>query len=433
MMINENAGKRVAFLSLGVSVLSVIIYFLVLWLLAKPLISWLVLGKADKNGLTSAVKFDGDNATYQYMLGRYYHLNLEAPDLDAAVAYYKKSLLLSPLQAGVWNDLSKVYQLSGRFDNAEYALERAVKLNPNDSSLMWQAGTFYLINGMTDKAVSVLKKYIIIEPDRQIDVYDLCWKLKLDNSYILRNLVPAQYAYQSRYLKYLIGHKRIEESDEVWKVIDKASVEKVFFVGYVNFLIENGLYGRAGEVWDEIIDKVPDLKKKAFSLIWNPGFDNEILNGGFDWMISGAEGVDIFVDDSIRMTGSRSLGVSFDGTHNPDITVARQVVRVSPGTRYTLKGYIKTDAITTTNGIFFDVEGHKCEGLNMRSETVTGTNFWRELTVDFAVPSKCNAVVLEIKRERSNKFDNKIAGSAWIDGLTLKQLTDITKTASKKP
>jgi hypothetical protein len=431
---NDRSARDFSFSGLLPGILFFVLYVAVVWFLIKPLMAFVYLGKADEKGLISALKYDEGNASYHYLLGRYYNVDMQNNDIDRAIFHYRRSIALNPLQAGAWSELSKIYLMSGKNNEAEYVIERAVRLKPNDPGLMWEAGTFWLINNMTDRAVPVLRRYINSEPENQAEVYDICWKLGLDNSYILQNLVPPQYRFQAGYLNYLIATKRAAQAHEVWTVLDKNSLEQKLFIDYVNFLVENRLYAPAQEVWKDITGRIEKLEKNDdSSIIWNAGFEREMLNGGFDWVIGEAKGVDIFLDDGIHMTGSRSLGVKFDGTENPDITIVQQVVRVSPGAGYTLKGYIRSDALTTTNGLFMSVDGHKCTGLNRRSDIVTGTSFWKEVSVDFETPSDCGAVVIRIRRERSAKLDNKITGEAWIDGISLKLQTEIQKSSSRRP
>lgn len=408
---------------------AVLIYALLVLLLAQPFAGWFSLWKSPgEKGLSAAVDYDGSNSHYYYLLGRYYGLNMRAPDMEKAAGYYRKAVSLSPLLAQAWAGLSEMYQMSGNKREAEYSLDRAVRLDPTDPSLMWKAATFWLIEGSTDKAVETLRKYILIEPDRQREVYDLCRKLGIDNHYLLDKLVPGAYKYRRDYIEYLMGVGSIDDARDVWRIIDRRSMDKGLFLDYEDFLIRNRLYGEAEKIWHDIMPRLVGADRVP-SLVWNPGFEHEIMNGGFDWVVREGEGADVFIDDSVRMMGSKSLGVEFDGRHNPGITIARQIVVVSPGASYTLGGYIKTESLTTDNGIFLDVEGYKCSPMRERSRTVTGTSFWTKVTVNFKVPNNCEAVVIGIRRERS-KFDNKISGSAWIDGITLRQRADTLQTVS---
>jgi hypothetical protein len=404
-----------------VSAAAVFVYLVLLWFISKPFSGWLSLGSADEQGLLSALRHDSGNAAYPYLLGRHYQTDLKARDTSKAIAYYRASIKRSPLQAGSWLALSKAYREDGQAAASDRSFERAVKLSPNDPDLMWEAGIFWLMNNKTDAAVEAMKRFLLLEPSRQDDVCDLCWKLQLGNSRILQDLLPASYEYRSRYLSYLIGTGRSAEAQEAWKTLDNTRLEKDLFINYVNFLISEGLYDEAWAVWKEITDKIEGLgEQDETTLVWDPGFEQEILNGGFDWTIRETEGVNVFLDDSVRMSGNRSLGVSFDGLHNPDLTLAQQVVRVKPGSKYRLRGYVRTESITTTNGIFLNVLGDKCSGLSKKSEVLTGTGFWKEIDIDFDTPADCRAIRIAVRREKSNKLDNKIEGTAWIDGITLR-------------
>lgn len=421
--------------SLLISAFAVIVYLILVFILSRPFTGWLFFSKGDEKGLLSAAKFDPENATYHYLLGRFYHLNLQSPDIKKAAEFYSRSLKLNPLQAGVWIDLSKtLHQTEGKTEEAEYALERALKLSPRNTELMWETGTSWLIHGNTEKAVSVLRQYLLFRPDKHIAVYDLCYKLGLTNNYLLEKLVPGSYEFRAKYLTYLMRTKRVDEAVEVWNSLDQQKIEKDIFISYVNFLIRNSMYEQATSVWKEITPKIAGLEgtDETFQL-WNPGFENEMLNGGFDWTINETEGVDVYIDDIIHITGNRSLGVTFDGKHNPGIAIARQVVMVMPSSQYKLRSYIKTEGLTTRNGMLMNVQGYNCKGLGKNSEVVTGTTFWREVTIDFKAPPQCNAVLISFIRKKSSKFDNKIEGTAWIDGIKLKQVTNLPKIISKKP
>jgi tetratricopeptide (TPR) repeat protein len=421
-MSNELKNPKKTLQALIFSSAAVLFYIVVVWFLSKALLAR-IMATAGEEGLLAALRYDEGNSAYHYLLGRFHHKNLASPDLERAIEHYRESLTRNSLQRNVWLDLSKAYRANRQPAESERSLERAVNLSPNDSGLMWEAGSFWLISNETDKAMKALSRYIMLAPPGQNTVYDLCWRLGIGNSLILRNLVPDSYVYNSGYLSYLISADRISEAKMTWKRIQFADLEKDIFIKYVNFLISKGMYDDAWIAWQEVTDKLEGVEKHdGSSILWNPGFEHDMLNGGFDWTIRETEGVDVFLDDTVRISGSRSIGISFDGLHNPDITAVRQVVRVKPGARYILKGYIRTDSLTTTNGIFLNVSGHNCSNLSRQSEVIAGTTFWKEVSVDFEAPSDCRAVVLGIRRTKSGKFDNRIEGTAWIDSLTMKQL-----------
>ena len=57
--------------------------------------------------------------------------------------------------------------------------------------------------------------------------------------------------------------------------------------------------------------------------------------------------------------------------------------------------------------------------LDVRTDSLTGTQDWSEITQPFTVPSGTTRIVVRVLRTPSMKFDNKIQGTAWIDSLRL--------------
>jgi len=398
------------------------LYLFLLSLLSRQLLAQISFSSISEKGLLSAVSYDDGNSTYSYLLGRFYQYDIERPNIDKSILYYQKSLRTSPLQGGCWLDLAHAYQTSGQTKNAGRALKRAVILNSENPGVIWEAGVFYLINGDVGESVKNFRKYILLKPDSQDDVYDMIWKLPVEPSYVLKNLIPDSYPFYKKYLFYLMNTDRVPESKELWKVIEKKPVEDELLLSYEDFLISKHLYDDADIIWKEFMFKKFKVKAdERQNLLWNGEFDLPVLNGGFDWRISEPQGVDVFLDRDVHVLGKTSLGIAFDGTENLDAVIASQVVRVIPKAKYLLRGNIKTERITTTNGPYFAVSGHDCREFYKKSDVMTGTNFWRELTLEFHVPDECRAVTVMVKRDRSNKLNNKISGNAWIDGISLTQ------------
>ncbi len=412
MKINENR----------ILILAIIfpLYITLIFYLSRPFFAKLYTKNITEKNLIKAISYERANSAYQYLIARFYFYNNEHRNLSKAINHYKESLRLSPLQGGCWLDLAKAYQIADRTREAGYAIERALTLIPKNPAVNWEAGVFYLINGEKEKAIKSFKNFLLINPAQQKDVYELVWQIPIDSQYLLKELLPPSYQYYKEYLLYLIATDRVNETKELWKTLRTFKIEDEVILKYTDYLISRNYYSDASNLWkDYISGKFSKEEINSVPNLWNGSFEYEVLNGGFDWKVNETEGVDVFIDEDIHLFGNRSLGIIFDGNHNPDITIASQVVQVDPGGTYSLRGYIKTEALTTTNGIFFVVEGHDCKGFLKKSEVLTGTTFWKEVNLDFSVPDGCNAITVKVRRERSHKLDNKIVGNAWIDAITL--------------
>jgi hypothetical protein len=98
------------------------------------------------------------------------------------------------------------------------------------------------------------------------------------------------------------------------------------------------------------------------------------------------------------------------------------MVPVSPGAAYRLTYWWKALQITSDKGIFVEVVGKDCRGLNERGPMIVGSQDWRQVSVDFETPEDCLAVVIRFRREKSRRFDNKINGVLWLDDVVLQPL-----------
>lgn len=437
-MKNSPAGRRSLMFRLCLSLAVLAWYLFLLAVLAATAMGWVAFRGGTREHLIRAARIDRLNPTYRYLLAKSYHLDLYEPSPDDAVRLYRDSLGISPLQPGVWLDLSKAYQARNDSQAAAHALERALSLSPTDSVLHWEAGVFWAVNGMQDKALEAFRKHLLLMPANQHAVYDLCWKFGIPAGAIQEKLVPHEYAYLSKYLLYLTATGRTDEAADVWPLLPIEQIERQVFLSYVNHLIASGRYDDAMKIWTDVTahretDGRRPAEQDSTSLVWNGGFERDMLNGGFDWVITEAAGVNVFLDEEIRMSGNRSLGVTFSG-ENPDAAFARQIILLRPGASYTLNAYLKTESITSSNGVLIRVSGvgPACQSLSQSSDSFTGTNRWREVSFEFSAPAGCQAALIQLRRDRSQKLDNRIEGTAWIDGITVRQQTRLLTQASEK-
>jgi hypothetical protein len=96
-----------------------------------------------------------------------------------------------------------------------------------------------------------------------------------------------------------------------------------------------------------------------------------------------------------------------------------QDVVLSPG-RWELRAFLRTDQITTDQGVALHLfDAHDAARLDMRLEAFTGTHEWTPVTGSFRVGAGTKIVRLELMRQASKKFENKITGSAWLDSVEI--------------
>ncbi len=126
------------------------------------------------------------------------------------------------------------------------------------------------------------------------------------------------------------------------------------------------------------------------------------------------------VDSLAFFDGTHSLKIQFDGKHNVDYAHVFEYVLVKPNTQYRFVGYMRAQAITTDSGPRFQIQdAYDSSKLSLATDNLVGTSSWLPQQLEFQTGSKTHLLVIRVVRPRSRKFENQIAGTIWIDRLSL--------------
>jgi hypothetical protein len=181
----------------------------------------------------------------------------------------------------------------------------------------------------------------------------------------------------------------------------------------------------AGRVWNEILTLAGRASlKPPGELLTNRDFEAEIPNTGLGWRLDKGAGYQVALDAFIFQNGTRSLRVSFDGTTNADFAAVWQAVPVEPNRRYRFEGHLRTDSITTDNGLFFAVSSlgaPASEAFSHSTANRVETLGWVREQLEFQTGPRTSVVLLQLRRLPSAKLNNRIQGKVWIDNLSLRE------------
>jgi hypothetical protein len=379
-----------------------------------------------RSSVLKASKITYEDARYHYLLGLLYQRQADGKHFEEAIDSYRLSLQRDPTRALTWLALSKAYSAYGDQKWAEYAVRKAATMDRANPKVIWEAGMFFLTQGQLQEAAPYFRGYLAIMPSGQEDLYTMLHAAGAKPSHMLE-LLPSQYQFHNRYFRFLMAYKQNTDLSEVWERRDSWRPAQAEHLAYCDFLIEAGRLREAADVWTEFIQRnyPGGVAQDSSNMIFNGDFEYPLQNGGFDWKTGNADGVRIVRDKDIRKSGQSSLSARFSGKTNPGIYAAQQVVAVQPKQQYRISGQIRTDRLTTRNGILLEVVGDGCPTLAVRSEVVTGTHDWMPLELAFTTPADCTLVKVGIKRERSEKFDNKISGDVWLDDFRMTPLPSL--------
>ncbi len=83
-------------------------------------------------------------------------------------------------------------------------------------------------------------------------------------------------------------------------------------------------------------------------------------------------------------------------------------------------GYMRVQGITTDSGPRFQIQdAYDSSKLSLSTDNLVGTSSWSPQQLEFKTGPKTRLLVIRVVRPASRKFDNQIAGTVWIDRLSL--------------
>jgi thioredoxin-like negative regulator of GroEL len=363
---------------------------------------------------------------HQY-LGRIRQYGISSQNYQEALKQYRMALQENPLSSRTWFDVARVHWWLGQVNEAKAALRFALRFNPSNSRLRWEAALFQIQLEDYEGAVANLRHLVTTEPHQRQSYFTLIHTLMQPADFIDTTL-PAEAEILADYLDYLIRQGDAENGRTVWRRLTDlrpAALNARLALSYVDMMLERKDLSEATAAWDLLLRSRGMSRRGGGpdNVVWNGGFErDETWGAGFDWRVGRSAGVEIGVSSTSSTEGTRSLKMTFDGTRNPDLTTASQVVPVTPGSRYLLSSSIKTTGITTSSGPYLEVRDFLDGRRYAVSESYIGDHPWSEVRLTFEASPHAQAIVIKIRREASQKLDNLIKGTAWIDQVDLRKI-----------
>lgn len=338
---------------------------------------------------------------------------------ESAVANLQKHIA-SPTR---WCDLGEAFLKEGKLKEARYCFSKATALAPNIPPVLLRSAKFY--HAVHEDAVALKLSAHVLATSSIFHDSVLDWYLveKFSVNQILCSGLPQVPQQVQAYLRYWIKFGNLDNARITWAWITAHHFANVSIVrDYIGFLFESGKYEEASTAWGLFLgNQRGDYRKSNW--LFNGDFESEPSGIPFDWQIGSVAGqADADIDSKVAYTGSHSLRIHFAGTENANYAETMQKTSVPAGT-YRFTGFIRTEGITTDKGIAFHIfDPQGSARLNIQSTQFVGTNGWTKVEQIFVVPAATHLVEIQVVREPTLKFDNKIRGTAWIDDLSLSRI-----------
>jgi tetratricopeptide (TPR) repeat protein len=336
-----------------------------------------------------------------------------------AITDFRLLLQRDPNSPFSWVNLGDALAAAQSNQEAEYCFRQAVALAPHWPPILMRAVNFYF-QSENPKAAFPLASQILdqVEQDDS-DIFDYYSGQGKNVSDPLEYGFPRNPRPARAFLRYLIRKGNLGDSELTWRWMTAHGFADAQAVNdYVTFLLAKHRPQEASATWNDYLGpSAGDYGKSNY--LFNGGFENESSGSPLDWKVQQTAGVEVSRDGTNPDSGQWSLRIRFDGKHNLTSSGVQETVILREG-RYRFRARIRTEGLTTDQGILFELLPlPKASPVHWSSSTWLGTNPWSIVEMFFTVPRSGGAYLIQIARKASVKFDSLIAGTAWIDTLMI--------------
>ncbi len=372
-----------------------------------------------------AVRLEPTDPQNWYLLGRYWQYNLEDPDAARAIHSYLTALSLNPASWEMWLDLATVYETESNPAAARDAFLRAKKIYPLSAEISWRYGNFLLRQGELNPAAIEMRLAVAADPKRGAETFSRALRAGFDIETILDRVLPP---ISDAYLDVIRDQTADRHTDNALKVWDRLASLHPRISMYDSFPLVGALMSEkriaeASRVWDQaaLFSGLNDLPSPQGSVLWDGGFESNVKDGGFSWLISqGDRNVQSSIDTQEKHSGNRSLRIIFDGKSNTYFSGICHYVPVKPSTRYLFSAWVKTRALTSDQGIRFQLHALGAQDTStVVTSEVHGSVTWTLLELPWSSAKDVQELQVCIVRLPSEEAENKIQGTVWVDDVAL--------------
>ena len=368
--------------------------------------------------LQKAIQIEGANAEYRDLLGRY--LVLSGASLNESISVYRTAVLLNPYEAEYWLDLAGAYQIAGRTGEQAESVERAMNADPTTPHVAWSAANFFLVQGDREKALRYFRVVLENDPEAVDSALRLCWRASGDATEMLDRALPPRPDLYLSFLRLLVTNQEVVAAEKVWNRL--IGLQQAFSpqlaLPYFQLLISKQEVVAAQTAWGQLSGVDASLRPylpSSENLVINGGFEENLLNGGFDWWYHSYAHAALAIDTSEFHSGTRSLAVTFDGYSVPEVQLA-QFIPVKSSTAYEFSAESRTVDIDTASGPRFALVDAYTNSSYVLTDDTLGTTPWRRQQARFRTGPNTNLLMLKIVREPAAPL---IRGKLWIDDVKL--------------
>jgi hypothetical protein len=320
-------------------------------------------------------------------------------------------LLTDAANPSAWATYAEALNLRGETEKAAVAMDQAKQLGPGIAAVWMRSANFDFVHGRHDQSFVDAAHILMQTSGFDEIVFSYLTGAGVPVSRLLGSAVPEDARSARAWLQWARNHGSENDLVTTWSWMrEKKLADEKSAVDLARTLWQHKAYKKAQDVWVEWLgERREDYLRPQF--LTNRKFATAPTGSPLDWTLDPSP--------SVRMERDNGLSVRFLGKENIEFGHVRQSTVVPPG-RYHFAAEISAEGITTDEGPYWRIVGiGNSSHLAVETEPIKDTVARSWISAEFTVGSETEGLEIQLRRRKSQKFDNKITGELRIYELSL--------------
>jgi len=390
---------------------------LLVWRIVVTNMAELHLQGEEKDAATRTLGWDKTNAQALFSEG----VRVATTDPALAITYLAAAVRGNPTDGPTYAAIARLKEQAGELAEAEQAMQAAAQMAPRRVDVQLEAARFWFRRGDIARAMKHMDVVLTFGGSLREQIFpDL---LKLAEDPATREIAHARLLKQRiTWWPQFFNHAAAKATSvETLRALFQMQADGPNAVtteglrAYLQRLQRENLWIESYLVW---LNNLRKDQLNAIGNLFNGGFEEEISNLGFDWIVTPASQVVVDTASTYGATGHKALRVVFRG---PRIQFqhVHQYLMLDPGA-YSLHGRVRPDNLETSEGIQWSIYCVGNAKALAHSERFTGTDHWQHFTAQLQIPAQdCAVQMLRLELAGRSALDYEAKGAIWFDDLSI--------------
>ncbi len=366
---------------------------------------------------TPALRWNASNAQARYLEG----LSQAKADPARAMADLSSAIRNNPTDGPAYAALARLKEGSGNLAEAEKAMQAAAQMAPRRVDVQLEAARFWFRRGDIARAMKHMDVVLTFGDSLREEIFPDLLKLAEDpatREMAHARLLKQRVAWWPQFFNYAAAKATSVETLRALFQMQAGGPNTVTTDGlraYLQRLQRENLWVESYLVW---LNSLRKDQLNAIGNLFNGGFEEEISNLGFDWIVTPASQVVVDTATTYGATGHKALHVVFRG---PRIQFqhVHQYMMLDPG-NYSLHGRARSDNLESPEGMQWSIYCVGTAKALAHSERFNGTDHWQHFATQFQVPAQdCAVQMLRLELAGRSALDYEAKGVIWFDDLSI--------------